>query len=164
MKASYYNLSYIYEDYYVLLNTNSKNIIRFPREHQKIIDDILAQTVIEGNNELIEILSKEGFVIPDNSNELDDLQRQCYELVNSETLYLTIMPTYTCNLACVYCFQHHIPGAIMNEATVKSIELAVAKNISKYKALYVEWFGGEPLVARQQVISLNKKFKEISVN
>ena len=161
MKASYYNLSYIYEDYYVLLNTKTKNIIRFPREYQKLIDDILDKTAIVDNKELMEILAREKFLIPDNINELDDLHRQCYELVNSETLYLTIMPTYTCNLACVYCFQHHIPGAIMNATTVKSIELAVAKKISKYKALYVEWFGGEPLVARQQVISLNKKFKEI---
>ena len=161
MKASQFNLTYNYEKYYVLLNTKTKNVVRFPLEQSTLVDEVLAQNSFHSNSLIEEMLFEKGFLVHDNSNELDDIYKECYELVNSEILYLTIMPTYTCNLACVYCFQHHISDAIMDQITEKNIIMAVEKNINNYKALYVEWFGGEPLLAKKQVINMNKKFKEI---
>lgn len=161
MKQSIFNLSYTMDGYYIILNTKTQNLIRFPREQKSLIDEILQQNIKSVNPEILKILMEKGYIIDDDVDELKEIYKQCYELVNSNILYLTIMPTYTCNLACVYCFQHHIPGAIIDDIMVHKIINAVEKNIQKYSALYLEWFGGEPLLAREQVLYMNKKFKEI---
>ncbi|MCR2049038.1 radical SAM protein [Acetatifactor muris] len=161
MKESRFNLAYCNEEYYVVLNTKTSHLIRFPVNQKEIISEILQQKSTLCDLEIHRVLAEKGFIVEDSTNELDEIYRECYELVNSKVLYLTVMPTYTCNLACIYCFQHHIPGAIINDNTMKNIIYAVEKNIGKYSALYVEWFGGEPLIARRQVIYMNQKFKEI---
>lgn len=95
MKASQFNLTYNYEKYYVLLNTKTKNVVRFPLEQSTLVDEVLAQNSFHSNSLIEEMLFEKGFLVHDNSNELDDIYKECYELVNSEILYLTIMPTYT---------------------------------------------------------------------
>lgn len=146
MKQSIFNLSYTMDGYYIILNTKTQNLIRFPREQKSLIDEILQQNIKSVNPEILKILMEKGYIIDDDVDELKEIYKQCYELVNSNILYLTIMPTYTCNLACVYCFQHHIPGAIIDDIMVHKIINAVEKNIQKYSALYLEWFGGELLM------------------
>ena len=118
MKQSKFNLSYIMDGYYIILNTKTRNLIRFPKDQKNIIDEILQQKRKSCSPEIQKMLIEKGYIIKDDVDELKEIYRQCNELVNSGILYLTIMPTYTCNLACIYCFQHHIPGAIINDVTV----------------------------------------------
>ncbi len=161
MKASQFNISYRYEDYYILFNTKTREIVRFPLKQQGLVDMLLRNEGEQYRDDIKIMLSKKGFMVPAQIDELEELRSQCYNLVNSKILYLTIMPTYTCNLSCIYCFQHHIQGAIIDDSTVEKIIKAVEKNIDGHEALYVEWFGGEPLVASKQVLHMNQRFNEI---
>lgn len=164
MKASKYNLGYEYGEFYIILNTYSKNIIRFPASQQNRINEILKSKNTISDEKIKSMLLEKGFLIPDDFDELGSLAKECENLVNSKVLYLTILPTYTCNLACTYCFQHHIEGAIISERTVNQLILAIKRKIKGYKALYIEWFGGEPLLAKEKVIFMNQKLKEICNN
>lgn len=161
MKPSKFNLSFTHDNFYFMLNTKTKQVIRFPIEQKKLVEGISLEKEVMNKSNLKGILLEKGFIVPDEIDEVDEIRNRCYDLVNSKALFLTIMPTYTCNLACTYCFQHHIPGAIISNSIMRNVIKAVEKNINKYKAMYVEWFGGEPLLARKQVILMNRRFKEI---
>lgn len=164
MKSSRFNITYICKDYYVIFNTKTKNIIKFPCEQKDLLDSILQGSDMNDFDSDYNVLYEKGFFIADEVDELKEMCVECQQLVDSNILYLTIMPTYTCNLACTYCFQHHVPGSIINWETVDKIIKVVEKNINKYTGLYVEWFGGEPLIAKEQVLYMNQKFKEICQN
>lgn len=62
---------------------------------------------------------------------------------------LMLIPTYGCNLACVYCYEHGVVAehkVITREAVDAFFDYA-RKNFSDYKIKpYITLFGGEPLV------------------
>lgn len=70
------------------------------------------------------------------------------EVANSQ-VQLMLVPTYGCNLACTYCFQHGIegrPSLISREAVdafFDYVEMNFAKGSQKP---FITLFGGEPLV------------------
>lgn len=161
MKASNYLVKYVDGDYYVVISTKSRKAVRFPLEEIDYVERLLNGEISLANDEVVNALWKDGFLVSDESDEIYEMKQKCIELVNSDTLYLTIMPAYTCNLACIYCFQHHKSGAVMSSETSQSLINFVRKSIGKYKAIYVEWFGGEPLVAKEQVVYMNQEICKI---
>lgn len=161
MKASNYLVKYIDDESYVVLSTKTRKILRFPLEEKDYVDSALDGNVDALCSEIKYMLSDEGFLVSEDTDEFYEMKQKRNELVNSDTLYLTIMSSYTCNLACIYCFQHHKQGAVMNFDTANSIINFVRNNINKYKAVYVEWFGGEPLIAKEQVIFMNSEICKI---
>lgn len=60
----------------------------------------------------------------------------------------------------MYCYEEHKKGA-MSEAVQQSIIKFVDNNIHEYKALRIEWFGGEPLCEIDIINRLSTAFKEI---
>lgn len=72
-------------------------------------------------------------------------------------LALTINPTLDCNFACPYCFEGKHPQIYMSE----QIEDEIIKFVNKHeeaKGMSVTWFGGEPLLAFNRILSLTEKF------
>ena len=60
-----------------------------------------------------------------------------------------LVPTYDCNLACIYCFQHGIEGrpALITKEMVDAFFDYAGKNFSQGKQRpFITLFGGEPLV------------------
>ena len=92
MKASKYNLGYEYGEFYIILNTYSKNIIRFPASQQNRINEILKSKNTISDEKIKSMLLEKGFLIPDDFDELGSLAKECENLVNSKVLYLTIGP------------------------------------------------------------------------
>lgn len=60
-------------------------------------------------------------------------------------LQLIILPTEGCNFRCTYCYENHENKKMLPE-TKESIINFVEKNISKYTALRIEWFGGRTVM------------------
>lgn len=75
-------------------------------------------------------------------------------------LDITILPTDTCNFKCVYCYETSRNRFLSDEAEA-SILKYVRKNIHKYKQIRLAWFGGEPLVRKEQVIRITKSINEL---
>ena len=75
-------------------------------------------------------------------------------------LHLVILPTEDCNFRCSYCYEAHRVQT-MDESVMRSIVRLVEKRIPEYDALRIEWFGGEPLFAKNIVYSLSEELIRI---
>ena len=89
------------------------------------------------------------------------LERKIFYALRDDVLNLTILPTEQCNFRCFYCYESFKLGK-MSKETSDSILKLVQKRASTLKILTIGWFGGEPLMAKDIVLSLSKEFKELS--
>lgn len=79
---------------------------------------------------------------------------------NPTHLNLTINPTLSCNFACPYCFEGQLPNRYMTDETEDAIvEFIKKRNIAKH--LHITWFGGEPLLAFNRIVSLSEKMQSL---
>lgn len=67
---------------------------------------------------------------------------------------LIILPTEKCNFRCTYCYEDFQIGK-MKEPVQASIERFLDKRIPELSELSIQWFGGEPLVAKDIVLRLS---------
>jgi uncharacterized protein len=106
-------------------------------------------------------LTDEGFLVSGRAED-DRAFRAHYEQAaqgRPGTLFVTLMPTLACNLACTYCFQKDSPAfnrmtADNEAATVEWIVRQVDQN--KSQALVVHFFGGEPLTRKDYVLRVGE--------
>jgi uncharacterized protein len=68
-----------------------------------------------------------------------------------DTYHMTLVLTHACNLACSYCYmgEHHT-----NRMPVQLAERALSLAFARTRSLSVGFFGGEPLLEHDQLISL----------
>lgn len=92
-------------------------------------------------------ISDSGFVVEDNCNELESLERKFYLYRNKKVLNLMILTTYDCNFSCWYCVQKHI-NSYLSVDTGNKIKKHIASYIedNRIEHLTLSWFGGEPLM------------------
>ena len=60
---------------------------------------------------------------------------------------VTITLTQACNLACVYCYEHHKSSQMMELSTALDIVDREFSNRKKYEEIIFDLFGGEPFLA-----------------
>ena len=77
-------------------------------------------------------------------------------------LSLTINPTLDYNFACPYCFEGKHPQVYMTDQVEEDIVKFVRRH-EEAKALTVTWFGGEPLLAFNRMLSLTEKFLKLDM-
>lgn len=77
---------------------------------------------------------------------------------NPHHLYLTINPTLACNFACPYCFESSHPAYFMSDEVEDAILSFIQKHVN-VTHLHVTWFGGEPLLAFNRIVSLSKRMQ-----
>ncbi|MDR6641875.1 uncharacterized protein J2X57_001082 [Luteibacter sp. 1214] len=67
-------------------------------------------------------------------------------------LHLTILPTERCNFRCTYCYEDFAIGK-MKPPVVDAIKSLIRRRVEQggLRSLQFEWFGGEPLVAKDIV-------------
>lgn len=63
-----------------------------------------------------------------------------------DSLGLIVMPTEQCNFRCRYCFEGFEAGR-MSDRVVDRLERFLARRANGLRALYLQWYGGEPLLA-----------------
>ena len=74
---------------------------------------------------------------------------------------MTIVPTHDCNLACPYCYQTHEDKTMSQDIYANLIKY-ITKNAPKYRAIEINWFGGEPLLDVERIISFTKEIQRIA--
>ena len=94
--------------------------------------------------------------------EKSELYEKLYNdfLHTSDYIHLVILPTESCNFRCAYCYEPHKLIHMSLDVQNAIIEY-VRENIRNYKALRVEWFGGEPLCKQDTVDYLSEKLMRI---
>lgn len=147
------------EKYILLFNTRTGALLQIPHELSYQLPKYLHETIDTENvkkTRLFHILLQGGFLIDPALNEINEIRRLYSERLKSPLLHLSIMPTLACNMACSYCFEHH-RNVSMNPISSDSILKFIKRSLPKIKKLEVNWYGGEPLLEVDFVISLQKQ-------
>jgi uncharacterized protein len=71
-------------------------------------------------------------------------------LVSTRRLDLIVLPTEQCNFRCRYCYEDFAIGR-MKPALVDGLKRLIRRRAPTLDWLHVNWFGGEPLLARDVV-------------
>lgn len=116
-----------------------------------------------GINDFASDMLENGFIIPDNIDELSVLDDQYNNARNSEEiLILTVTTTIACNFACDYCFQDHDYKSGMSQEVQDKIcefvEYYSKVKSGKFKHLHICFYGGEPLIKFNIIQNLSERF------
>ena len=127
---------------------------------QRINAGCMASSEASRNDQHGEILNKDfsayllerGYIFEnqeDMNTSIDKAYKEFKEEVNQSLVQLMLVPTYSCNLACTYCFQHGIDGrpTLISKETVDAFFDYAKTNFSQgTQKPFITLFGGEPLV------------------
>lgn len=83
------------------------------------------------------------------------VQEQVAEALLGKTIEIHISPTERCNFRCRYCYEDFKIGR-MNSDVVERVKLFAARNIFGKNGCHVAWFGGEPLLAADIVLDIQR--------
>ena len=157
MKLSKYNHYTKIADKYIIYNFYTGAMIALNEEkyYQLINNSNFCE-------EEINVLQDFGFLV-DNNEQFDKIQTEYFrEKFDNKNINLTFELTNACNLHCKYCYQERRPKKLTLD-NVPEIVNAVEKVISKgIESLYVHWFGGEPTLNLDVLITLDNEFKKLS--
>lgn len=102
--------------------------------------------------EMTEYLMERGYLFKDRRAYVESLKK-AYEEFQSEVkdaqVQLMLIPTYSCNMACTYCFQHGIDGKpkLISKETADGFFDYIRKEFADNRIKpFITLFGGEPLM------------------
>lgn len=164
-KLSEYNYHYIVENDFILYNTRSGAILTGTQDEFDLADflkDISSYIDHEYFGTLIEC----GIVVESEINELEELKKT-YNNQDKEMLSITIVPTFSCNFKCPYCYVNTNPSKqkkIMSNAVCDGIIKYIRQEVLNegYTICQIIWFGGEPTLAIEVIEKFMKKLSILS--
>ena len=124
-----------------------------------IFEQICRGEELKGGQKALSELLYAGFVVPDGTDELEVLRRH-YEATRYDpsTMVLTLAPTMSCNFGCDYCFQGaNKPSGSMSFAVQDAVFALAERAAPTIRRLHVAWYGGEPLLAPNVILSLSER-------
>jgi len=114
------------------------------------------ETIDKYNNSLLLSnsfdLDNEGRVIAEITKNNRKLNRA---ITSSRYLSLILMPTENCNFRCTYCYEDFSIGR-MKDSIVSGIKSFLSKRCAELDYINIEWFGGEPLLAKDIILDISQ--------
>lgn len=167
MNWSKYNFLFKSTKYgYLIYNTLTNSFAELDELSYSKLEQIQSGKQTEDNIftlEEIEKLKKAKIIVADDYDEYlkIKLQRHINRFDKSRML-LTLAPTLHCNFACSYCFEESRPKVSMTDE-IEDATINFIKRHSEVKSLSITWFGGEPLLNFDRIISLTKKIESLNL-
>lgn len=155
---SIFNVSKTINEVTWVYNTLTASFIKMETELWNSLPD-------NSDKELIETLVKQGILVNDNNNEIQKYKYFYYNKIFDKTfLSLSVAPTMKCNFRCKYCFEgdHKKFSKMTKEVEEALIHYIIKK--SKQKDIHINWFGGEPLLAFDTILSICDKLNSSNVH
>ena len=138
----------------VIRNLFSQKYLHVPEPmRDKVIEYLDMSTCAHTDLEstYINRLVQGGFLVPydeEESAKVDSFRKDIAQA--TDQLDITILPTDDCNFRCAYCFEYE-RHSYMSHDTAESIVKYFEKNFSRYRKVYIQWFGGEPLLCKDTI-------------
>lgn len=114
---------------------------------------------------LLELFSMD-MIVPFDEIEFERVMEQNrLHLNDQKVLSITMQPGANCQLGCHYCGQKHEKHYLsedMYDKVVNRIGTNIKKGDGKYEILFITWYGGEPLMAYNQIRQLSPRFLEFT--
>lgn len=127
---------------------------------QKEISDFFDEKKKDIPKDIEEILIENGYLVPEELDEFERVNGAREKIIDSEKVTVTIIPTSGCNFKCVYCYEEMCLQRMSNQ-TIEDMISFINKVIEGKKILFVNWFGGEPLLEIEKIEIITAKIKEI---
>jgi len=135
---------------FAIFNPLSGSFDVMDEDERLLLEKIASGVAIDP--EFSDCLLERGYVYrsaKDEQSAIAEANEAFLEETADSQVQLMLIPTYGCNLACVYCYEHGVAAehkVITKEAVDAFFDYA-RKNFSGYKIKpYITLFGGEPLV------------------
>jgi uncharacterized protein len=147
----------------VLLNTLYGSISTFDDAESRIAQSLLSGGAADGQmSALYDLLVAQKHLVADNLDEIAIVeQRKRAGVHDRNTLEVIVLPTLDCNFSCVYCYENHQKSRMSSE-TVSALKLWLSSVIPNYKVVMLYWFGGEPLLQLNTLISVSRHVKSVT--
>ena len=108
-------------------------------------------------SQLRDDLTKLKFVINSDTDELAlVLNRKMAGIKDKNRLDVILMPNLNCNFACPYCYESHDAANKMSAEVRENLIKWLGKTIPNFKVLLLNWFGGEPLLSPDDILSITE--------
>ena len=166
MKWSRYNILFQSQNNgWLLFNTVSRAFLTVEEAQLPIIRGIMENPQgfdYTGCAMLYFQLRSMGVLVEDDRDDafynVEKMRNLAY-LYGESTLSLTVAVTRACNFDCNYCFEGNRTGKPMNQ----EVEDKLIRFIRSHRghALYITWYGGEPLLAFDRILSIHNRLKEM---
>lgn len=163
MRPSRFNLSLERDDRVLLVNLVSRAVLELPADVYALArddpDELFEFDLPEG---LRSLLIEGMFLVDDGFDELEYVRHKVREArYADQELKLVVAPTMGCDFSCHYCFEDKAPTVLSRQDQRRILEY-VASRIPGRRALGVQWFGGEPLLAIDVMESLSRGFMALA--
>lgn len=168
MKWSKYSLFFESKRHgWLLFNTVSRAFLTVENDKVEAIRGIMADP--EGFDYstcpmLYMQLRSLGYIVEDTKDDdffYVEKMRNLTQLYTESNLLLTIAPTRACNFDCSYCFEHDRHGKPMTEEVEDKLIRFIKSYRSSNNQMHITWYGGEPLLAWDRVMSITKRIYDI---
>ncbi|MGC8871216.1 MAG: radical SAM protein, partial [Brevinematia bacterium] len=145
---------FLKNNYYLILNTLNGAADIVTSDTKKKIELIISGQQNVTSKKLIRYLQERGYIYSDYSTLEEDFSKVYYmSLSRAKDIPFTfvIIPTYLCNLACIYCYESSLVKSLPQILSPSLVEkafdamLTITKNHTQSK-VQINLFGGEPLL------------------
>ena len=166
MKFSLYDFVCKTDEGYCIFNTFRTKYIKINKEDEiKHFEELINSEVLPADDEMVKILYKEGFLVDSDFDEYALAKERIRRISasHSDCLEFLVYTTEQCNFRCIYCPQEHLDNHLSDEKW-ESIYKFVKRNIEEEgkKRVHIAFFGGEPLLKANKIISFLGKMKELN--
>lgn len=143
----------------ILFNTLYGSTVVVRAENKSSVTAILENPCTAPANDdltlLRDELSRLKFVVDRDTDEIEILvKRKSAGIKDKNRLDVILMPNLNCNFACPYCYESHDPAKKMTEEVREGIIKWLRKSIPNHKVLLLNWFGGEPFLSPDDILSI----------
>lgn len=165
MKPSRYNTFFEYNNKKFAFNAMTCALAEVDDDFLYILDN-LQNGEIDDDNGLVKSIKKGGYIIDDDVNELDIIKfRSFYGKFADKQLTLTILPNFSCNFACSYCYEGKTQAknkmGILDNDVKDAIYKQVEISAEAKRDIGIAWYGGEPTLSKDIIIEMSKKIIDI---
>lgn len=89
-----------------------------------------------------------------------DNSRDFFICTDNRILELILLPTEQCNFRCLYCYENFNIGK-MTQNVQNGIVRLIEQRIHTLSVLNINWFGGEPLLATDVIMSISERAQSL---
>ncbi len=117
-------------------------------------------------DELFNQLKENDFIIEAERDEVKEIITDYDNYLQiDKNIQIILLPAEACNFACPYCFNYRDRKLMMEDwvydAILQNIEYKLQKVGKPNIKVFLTWFGGEPLLAADKIVTFTKKVREL---
>lgn len=167
IKFSFYNYIFEYHAKKYLYNILSTSLIEIDENLMKAVKN---NDVSQIPQEYVQAMIDEGFLVDKNMDE--SLSYKFYYdhvrfFERADSLELTLIPSYNCNLACPYCVQGHSKSSKKMsvheaEAVIRFIKNKILGSEVQIKRMGISLYGGEPMLSKKELQYLCSEINKLA--